>query len=443
MEKDTKVRVNKSELAKEVFEKMKEIFFSSRKRTVVSIIVILLLIFFGWKKFFGSNQPRYQTATVQKGTIIATVSDSGNVASQNQAVVDSPTTGIISDIYVRNGDTVTAGQNLFSVKSTASAQDKASAYSSYLQAQNNLNAAQATQFSLQSTMFNKWNTFFNLATNSTYQNSDGSPNNTNRVLPQFTTAQDDWLAAEATYKNQQGVVNQTQAALNTAYLAYSATQDTTVTAPLAGTVANISVQKGDEIVASTNNPLNSSSSSSTNVPVLYIGNFTSPYVKVQASETDISSIKPGQLATITLDAFPNQTFAGKVSQADSLGTNTSGVITYNVFVNFLDAPPTIKPAMSATVTIQTARKDNVLSVPNSAIQTISGQKAVRVLKNGQITLTPVKTGIASDTDTEITSGLSEGNTIITGAATSSTSGTKSSPFGGGGLRFGGGRFGGG
>lgn len=172
--------------------------------------------------------------------------------------------------------------------------------------------------------------------------------------------------------------------------------------------------------------------------MLSIGNFSAPYIKVQASEVDIPNIHQGEHAMITLSAYPSKTFVGTVNNVDTVGVVTSGVVSYNVYITFVAPPAGILPGMSATVTIETTRKDNVLSVPTSAIQTIGGQPEVRVMQNGKITFVPITTGIASTTDTEITSGLSEGQTIITNILQTTESST-TSPFNRGfGPGFGGG-----
>jgi len=151
----------------------------------------------------------------------------------------------------------------------------------------------------------------------------------------------------------------------------------------------------------------------------------------------------GQKATVTLDAFADKTFVGTVTSVDTIGTTSSGVVTYNVYISLVEPPATIQPGMTASVIIQTNRKEDVLQVPTSAIQTTNGTPTVRVLKNGQVTAVPVETGITSDSTTEITSGLSEGDTVVTSivSQTSATGGsTGSSPFSGlgGGRGFGGG-----
>ena len=173
--------------------------------------------------------------------------------------------------------------------------------------------------------------------------------------------------------------------------------------------------------------------------VLKIGDFSNPIISVQASEVDVPQIKAGQKATITLDAFTDKTFVGTVENVDTVGTSSSSVVTYNVYLTFVSPPSDIKPGMTATAVIETARKDNVLTVPTTAVQTTNGQSYVRVLKNGQITQADVETGISSDTETEIISGVSQGDTVITSVTTtkSTSSSQSSSPFSGlGGRGFG-------
>jgi len=400
--------------------------FGSRKRIVITVIILIILSFLAWRTFGQKkNQAQYQTEAVTRGTIISTVNESGNVASGSQAGVGSPTTGIVTEIYVKDGDTVTQGQNLFKVKSIATAQEIASAYSNYLSAQTTLNSAKSKMNSLQSALF---------VANQKFITDRGvnNPTDQQKADPVYIEESANWLQAESDYNNQSAVISQAQAAVNNASLSYQATQDSVVTAPISGTVANIVIKKGDQVTASGGNlSSNQTSNSSTaNNAILYIGNYSNPYIKLQASEVDITNIHPGQKATITLSAFSGKTFVGTVDQVDTTGTISSGVVTYNVFITFVAPPSDIKPGMSATVNIQTARKDNVLIIPSSTVQTTNGQSTVRVLQNGQITSITVETGISSDTDTEITSGLSEGDMVITGTRVSGQGSTGSSPFSG-------------
>jgi RND family efflux transporter MFP subunit len=439
--------------------------FGSRKRFAITIVIFLLFGYFGWQALGAQNkQPQYQTAQVQKGTIISTVSESGNVAGISQAAVGSPTTGIITDIYVKDGDAVTAGQNLFKVKSTATAQEIASAWASYQSALNSSNNSVIAKTSAQSTLEKDRAAVISAssAVTTMQNNLNTSQENPATKLPYtqndidginsaLTSTRQTFSADEQKYLQTDQSITASKASLNSSWLSYQATQDSAVTAPISGSVANIGVRVGDQITASGGNlssNLTSSSSTSTNA-VMYIGDFSNPYIKVQATEVDAPTIHAGQKATITLSAYVGKTYVGTVEQVDSVGTVSSGVVTYNVFITFVAPSADIRPGMSTTVIIQTARHDDVLSVPSAAVQTSLGQSAVRVLKNGQVTSVPVTTGISSDTDTEITSGLTEGDTVITGtvSSTQGSSSTGASPFGGGGLRgvggFGGGGGGGG
>ena len=423
------------------------------KKGIIVIIVFALLLFAG-NRVFGQKDTtsQYQTATVQKGNIIATVNESGNVNASSQTEVTSPADGLIQQIFVKNGDHVTAGQKLFTVKSTATPQEKASAYASYENSLSSYQSAVQGKQSMVATLEkdrqaildaqdavdqlneNIGGNIINKSTGQHYtQNEIDSINST------LTNARETFTADQTKYNNEGTVIAAAAAALNSSSLSYQATQNATVTAPIAGTVANLSVMRGDAVTASTVTTTSnstsfgsssSSSSSSGGSSVLSIGNYNQLSILAQVNEVDIPKIKVGQQATVTLDAFPNETFVGKVVSVDSVGTISSGVVTYNVYISLISPPSSVKSGMSASVAIQTARADNVLTVPSAAIQTSNGSSYVRVLKNGKVSDVAVTTGISDDTNTEVTSGLSAGDVVITGT-NATTSSSTSSPFGGG------------
>lgn len=425
---------------------------------VISIIIILILGIGIWKVYGQeTKQPQYQTSTVQRGTIIQTVSESGNVASGSQAGVGSPTTGIVTDIYVKDGDSVTKGQNLFKVKSIASAQEVASALASYQNSAVSANTAALAKITNQTKLEADRQAILdaqgdvdnmngdlgasrpNPATKSTY-----TQNEIESIKSKLTQARYTFGADEQKYLQSDQAIAAANASKNSSWLSYQATQDSVVTAPIDGTIANIALLPGDQITASggnlSSNISSSSNSSSSTNAVLYIGNFSTPYIKVQASEVDAPKIQAGQKAIVTLDAFTGKTYVGTVEQVDTAGAISSGVVTYNVFVSFLAPPENIRPGMSVTVNIETARKDDILFIPSGAIQNTGGETTVRVLNNGNVASVPVVTGLTSESDTEIVSGLTDGQTVVTAIVTGSSASSGTSPFSGG-LRFGG--FGGG
>ena len=147
--------------------------------------------------------------------------------------------------------------------------------------------------------------------------------------------------------------------------------------------------------------------------------------------------------TVTFDAFPGKSFSGKIISIDTIGSVSSGVTVYPAFIKLDTEVPEIFSNMTANADIITQIKDNVLLVPISSIQTRNGRATIRVLKNGRVQNIEVETGISSNSQTEIVSGLKEGDMIISGNTVLSTpletSNQTRSPFsgfgGGGGAIF--------
>ncbi len=404
-------------------------------KKIITAVIIIAVLYFAFTKIFGqgSSTPQYQTATATKGTLISSVSESGQVVASNRVEITTQASGVINHVYVKAGDKVTAGETIADMTlDTDGAKLQAQAYASYISAQNNLNSAKAQLNSLQVTLFK---------TNQAFVTDRGiaNPTDQDKADPVYIEENAAWLQAESNYTNQQGVINQAQAALTSAWLSYQATS-ATITAPQSGTISDIVITPGLQITSSTN----SNSNTVTSQPVASIQTGGAPVISASLSETDVTKVESGQKATITLDAFPDLTFTGIVSGIDTGGVVSSGVTTYPATI-VLDVPnDKILPNMSATVNIITSVKDNVLTVPTAAVQSSNGQSTVRVLKNGQITIVPVTTGDTSDTDTEITSGLIEGDVVVVGFVATGQTGSSSSasPFSrslfGGNAGFGGG-----
>ncbi len=395
-----------------------------KKRVIFAAVIVILGLFFWGRSLLSPKVAQYQTAQVTRGTIISTVSESGQVVASNRVEITSQASGVINHVYVKDGDTVTAGETIADMTlDTDGAKNQAQAYASYLAAQSNLNNANAQVYTLHSGMFSKWKTFTDIANNSTYQNPDGSPNASNRQLAQFIEVNDDWLASQAQYQNAQTSLAQAQAAFYSSSLSYQAAS-ATITAPQSGVITDIVIAPGLQVKSSTT----TNGTTIASQPVASIQTEGSPIVSASLSEVDAVKVTTGQKATITFDALPDASFTGKVSGIDTSGVVSSGVSTYPATIVLDVQNNKILPNMSATVNIITGVKDNVLTAPTSAIQSVGGQSTVRVLKNGKITTTPVMTGAASDSETEIVSGLSEGDTVVIGFVPTATSGNSASPF---------------
>ncbi|HUY62871.1 MAG TPA: efflux RND transporter periplasmic adaptor subunit [Candidatus Paceibacterota bacterium] len=221
--------------------------------------------------------------------------------------------------------------------------------------------------------------------------------------------------------------------------------DYTVTAPFAGTIASVGVQKYDQ------------ASSGTTVATLVTSNQN---VVLSVNEVDAASIKPGQKATLTFDALPNVTIAGTVATVNTVGSVSSGVVSYQGTVAFDTQNTSVLPGMSATANIITGDQTGLV-VPASAIKAGGGRSYVQVFnpplagsENASGATSPtlpqdvfITTGLTDNTNTIVESGLSAGDQIvtqtITGSAAAALSGAAQSTSAFGGARTGGGAPGGG
>ena len=135
------------------------------------------------------------------------------------------------------------------------------------------------------------------------------------------------------------------------------------------------------------------------------------WLKAEIDELDIAGVKEGQNATIVFDAFDAEEYEGKVEKISALGQNVNGVTKYTVTVS-VPGIDKVKTAMSATVTIVTDEKADVLLIPVDAVQTVNGQKCVTVLRGESQEIVPVTLGLVNHTQAEVTEGLQEGDQIV-------------------------------
>ena len=214
--------------------------------------------------------------------------------------------------------------------------------------------------------------------------------------------------------------------------------DYTVRAPFDGTVAKVDIKKGD------------SSSGGTVAATLIT---QQQIAQLSLNEVDAAKVKTGQRVTLTFDAIDGLSLTGKVVSVDTLGTVTQGVVSYSVEIALDTQDARVKPGMTVNADIQTDVHQNVLTVPSSAVKTQNGQSSVQAF-NPPLSTTggtlgiasktapqsiPVAIGISDDTNTEIASGLTEGEQIVV----RTTSSTAKTPAATATARSGGGGFGGG
>jgi multidrug efflux pump subunit AcrA (membrane-fusion protein) len=161
---------------------------------------------------------------------------------------------------------------------------------------------------------------------------------------------------------------------------------------------------------------------------------SSVYIDLQVSEIDVNNLKLNQPATLTFDAIPDNQYTGVVTQIGIVGTVSQGVVNYPVTVRIDNPDPSVRPGMTAALSVVINQHENVLMVPNQAIRVSGNQRTVTVLFEGQQIPVPVTVGLSSDTETEVTGNqLREGDEVVINQSASTGTNNGFRPGGGGGF----------
>lgn len=406
-------------------------------KKILFVLVVLIVGYFAFSKLFlnKGGKVTYQTEKVVKGNLIVAVSGSGTVTSTNNSNVTTSATGVVKTLYVKDGDIVKTGDKIAELDLDLEGQQKSSqAWASYQSANNSLQTAKDNLYSVQADLFTKWQSYFNLATSSKYENSDKTPNTPERQSQtEYRISEDNWLFSEAKYKAQQKAIEQAQLSLNTAWYSYQQASPI-IYAPISGTVSGLSLQIGSVI-----NSQSSSNTSAMTNKIAGVRTDAMPTISINLTEIDVPKIKIGNKATVTFDAFADKTFTGKVVSIDLIGSVSSGVTNYPTVILLDTKSNAILPNMGVTASIITNTKDDILLISSSAVKSDeSGNNYVQILKNGKPINQNIEIGLASDSQTEVTSGLNEGDMVITSTTQTTSTSTQQtqSVFGGFGGRGG-------
>jgi HlyD family secretion protein len=259
----------------------------------------------------------------------------------------------------------------------------------------------------------------------------------NSAKATLTSAADDYDNARLTYRQAKEQVASAKEDVQRAQtnLGYA-----TITSPIDGVVLSKSVEEGQTVAASFS------------TPELFIiaKDLTNMQVVADVDEADIGDVKKGERVAFTVDAYPDDTFEGTVTQVRQEATTTNNVVTYEVVISAPNKDLKLKPGLTASVTIYTEEMNDVLCVPSKALrytptkETVGDKKIVDknsnaknkvwMIEGNNIVSHKVNTGITDGTNTQILSGVNEGAVIITGVKTTvegtddNASSEESSPF---------------
>ena len=242
--------------------------------------------------------------------------------------------------------------------------------------------------------------------------------------PTYIQQNDAWLASEASFLNQQTTLKQAQASLSNAAINLQLSSPT-ITAPYTGTVSNLNLVTG-MVITNTGSTSSSGASTVSSSRVAVIKNDATPIVNVTLGETDVPNVKVGQKATVIFDSITDKTFTGVVATVDRIGTVSSNVTSYGVNIKLDSGSDLILPNMASTADIIVNTATDALYVPSASLTIQNGVTYAKTLSGGKEVNVEVTTGISDDTNTVILTGLTEGETVITGTVSKTTSATKSS-----------------
>jgi HlyD family secretion protein len=393
----------------------------------LALVAGLLVLAFVVRQCRNGGAANYQTATITRGPITQAVTATGTLNPVVNVQVGSQVSGNIAKLFVDFNSQVKAGQVVAQI-------DPALFQATVTQAEGDLANAQAA---LELAKLNATRTQ-ELFAKKTSSQADVDQANAN--LHQ----------AKANVKIKQGALDKAKADLD----------HCTITSPIDGVVISRNVDVGQTVAASLQAPV-----------IFAIANdLTKMQIDANVAEADVGVVKIDQNVDFTVDAFPMQTFHGKVVQVRNAPITVQNVVTYDTVIGVRNPDLKLKPGMTANVSIIIAHKDNVLQIKNAALryrppdttpvettrtsrsragrpgggrsgaaQEGRADRTVYVLPSGASHPKPVqiKTGISDGITTEVTEGLKEGDRVVTAEVTSAAArpSTPANPFSGGPRRF--------
>ena len=417
----------------------------SLKKKIIFLVVIISLGIFTRQMIVRSqkNQVTYETAQAEKGTLINSISASGTITSGNNTSLTTKVSGVVKKVYVTNGDKVVKGQKIAEITLDDYAQERqTAAWVEYLEATEEVKEAEKAKVTTDIDMWearqdvldaqeayddkNENNT--NLATNEAY--TEGEKMIIDKTLDESKKA---FSVSESKYLNADADIANARAQVVAALRDYQE-NSATIIASSTGVISDLMLAPEVMVAASSST---SSTSGATIISTQTIGKISNSsgqlIASVSVTEIDVTSVKANQKVTLALDAYADKSFTGKVLAVNTSGSVSSGVTSYPVTVLLDTSELDIYPNMAVSAEIITNLKTDVILVPTTAVTMTNNQSTVQVKKDNKISTIQVEIGGANDFQTEITSGINEGDEVVTAVITASSNSqtsSETSPFSG-------------
>lgn len=365
---------------------------TNKKKKLIICISVAIAIIAAVTIFMRSNKRQpitiiYETAKVERATISNSVTATGTIEPVNKVEVGTQVSGIISKIYVDYNSIVKKGQVIAEL-------DKINLESELASAKANL-ASSKSELDYQETNYKRIKALHDRG----FISDDD-----------FDIADLSYKKAKEAYLVQLQTVQKAQTNLGYA----------TITSPIDGVVLSKDVEEGQTVAASFSTP----------TLFTIARDLTDMQVVANVDEADIGNVRDGQRVTFTVDAFPDDTFEGRVKQVRQQGEEESNVVTYEVVISAPNNDLKLKPQLTANVNIYTEEIENVVSVPAKALRFSPSKEMMNdgekikdcnatnklwIKEANILKAYPVKTGITNGIRTQILEGVKEGTAVITNA----------------------------
>ena len=388
-----------------------------KKYLIIAAILLALSALAGWLILSRSPKVSYKTAKVEKGSVVALISATGTVNPVTTIQVGSQVSGTILKRYVDYDSRVKKGQVIAELDPALFLAQVEQARGNYQNAQASLQKAKVTLADARRT----------LERNKT-------------LIAQGIVAQSDFDASQTAYDSAAAGIKAAEAGVvqtrGSLMQAETNLKNSVIRSPVDGVVISRSVDVGQTVAASFQTP----------TLFTIAQDLTKMQIETSVDEADISRARLGQPVSFTVDAYPERTFKGQVIQIRSAPVTVSNVVTYVVVVQVDNRELKLKPGMTANVSIETGRKDDVLKIPAAALRfrpkdaddakkskpqgsgmgmgqkpgngkarpgAGGGQQKVYLLKDGKPAPVQISTGLSDTTSLELADGpLKEGDELI-------------------------------
>ena len=388
---------------------MKFKFPFARKSSLIGLGVILALIVIGVLvyvfAFATPSAPPPNIVTVRRGDLSAFVNASGRVRAKKTLRLSLPPSGVVATIEKLESDPVEKDDVILTITAEDAQRRLKQAELSFNSRQLEIARAKSAprDEDIEVARANLRKSTLYVAIAESNYNTSPTPQNTLAL----EAARSDLDSTRANFNRLVGgpsadELRNLDNALTLAQMDYDAAKllasQTKLLAPFKGTVTEISVRVGDYVGGGGQ--------------LAVIADLTALEIAAEVDEIDVSQVEVGQNVEVRLDAFPGERFAGKVMRLFPTASAQRGSTSYSALVDFDPRNIKVRVGMGAPLKIQTIEKKNVLVVPNRALKNVGTRKAVRIVAPGAPRDVLVEVGASDGNNTEIVSGLNEGDQIL-------------------------------